>query len=53
MDMIRGNILSWIEDFMSARTQEVVIEGSKSSPSPVTSGVPQGLGSSPVPGLCK
>ena len=39
---VRGNILSWIEDFLSARTQEVVIEGSKSSPSPVTSGVPQG-----------
>ena len=32
---------SWIEDFLSARTQEVVIEGSKSTPSPVSSGVPQ------------
>ena len=39
---VRGNILSWTEDFLSVRTQEVVIEGSKSSPSPVTSGVPQG-----------
>ena len=39
---VRGNILSWLEDFLSARTQEVIIEGSKSSPSPVTSGVPQG-----------
>ena len=39
---VRGNILSWIEDFLSARTQEVVIEGSKSTPSPVSSGVPQG-----------
>ena len=37
-----GNILSWIEDFLSARTQEVIIEGSKSTPSPVSSGVPQG-----------
>ena len=39
---VRGNIRSWIEDFLSARTQEVVIEGSKSTPSPVSSGVPQG-----------
>ena len=39
---VRGNILSWIEDFLSARTQEIIIEGSKSSPSPVMSGVPQG-----------
>ena len=39
---VRGNILSWIEDFLSARTQEVVIEGSKSTPSPVSSCVPEG-----------
>ena len=39
---VRGNILSWIEDFLSARTQEIIIKGSKSSPSPVMSGVPQG-----------
>ena len=45
---VRGNILSWIEDFLSARTQEVIIEGSKSSPSPATSGVPQGTVLSPL-----
>ena len=39
---VRGNILSWIKDFLSARTQEIIIIGSKSSPSPVMSGVPQG-----------
>ena len=39
---VRGNILSWIEDFLSARTQKVIIEGSKSTPSPLSSGVPQG-----------
>ena len=37
---VRENILSWKDDFLSARTQEI-IKGSKSSPSPVTSGVPQ------------
>ena len=35
-------ILSWVGDLLSARAQEVIIEGSKSSPSQVTSGVPQG-----------
>ena len=39
---VRGHLLEWIGDFLSARTQEVVIEGQKSSPSPVTSRVPQG-----------
>ncbi|MCG7865740.1 MAG: hypothetical protein JAY74_05120 [Candidatus Thiodiazotropha taylori] len=39
---ISNNILAWIKDFFSARTQEVVIDGSKSTPTPVTSGVPQG-----------
>ena len=39
---VRGNLLGWIGDFLSARTQEVVIDGAKSAPSPVTSGVPQG-----------
>lgn len=39
---VRGNLLKWIEDFLSARTQEVVIDGTKSTPSLVSSGVPQG-----------
>ena len=39
---IRGNLLKWIEDFLSARTQEAVIDGTKSTPSPVSPGVPQG-----------
>ena len=37
---VRENSLSWIEDFLSARTQEIIIEGSKLSSSPVMSGVP-------------
>jgi len=38
---IRGNILAWIKSFLSNRTQQVLVEGVKSSPAPVTSGVSQ------------
>jgi hypothetical protein len=34
--------LSWIQDFLSDRTQTVVLEGNSSSTNPVASGVPQG-----------
>ena len=34
--------LSWIHDFLSDRTQTVVLEGNSSSTNPVASGVPQG-----------
>ena len=39
---ISGNILSWITDFLSNRTQCVVVRGKSSKNSPVISGVPQG-----------
>ena len=39
---IQGNILSWISDFLSERTQRVVCGGCTSKPTNVTSGVPQG-----------
>ena len=39
---IRGNILKWIECFISNRQQQVVLNGRKSCPVTVTSGVPQG-----------
>ena len=40
---VRGpNLLKWVEDFLSTRTQEVVIDGTKSTPLQVSSVVPQG-----------
>ena len=39
---VRGNILAWIRDFLSDRTQEVVLDGTTSTRCSVTSGVPQG-----------
>ena len=44
----QANLLRWIEDFLSARTQEVVIHGTKSTPTPITSGVPQGTMPGPL-----
>jgi hypothetical protein len=40
--VIRGNLLDWIEDFLSERTRRVLVEGQHSSSAKVTSGVPQG-----------
>ena len=39
---IRGNSLSWIKGFLYDRTQEVVVNGTKSEPASVISGIPQG-----------
>ena len=38
----RGHLLSWLEDFLTQRTQCVTIEGHYSSTTNVTLGVPQG-----------
>ena len=38
---VRGNLLKWV-DFLSDRTQQVVLESCCSDTSPVTSGMPQG-----------
>ena len=39
---IHGQITSWIEDFLTARQQRVVVGGETSNWLDVTSGVPQG-----------
>ena len=39
---VRGSLHKWISDFLHQRTQQVVLDGSKSSVAPVQSGVPQG-----------
>jgi hypothetical protein len=39
---IEGNLLNWIQSFLTGRQQQVVINGIISKPTDVTSGIPQG-----------
>lgn len=45
---ITGNTHAWITDFLSHRTQTVILEGKHSHKIPVTSGVPQGTCLGPI-----
>ena len=39
---VKGYVLQWVEDFLSDRKQQVIINGSSSQEACVTSGIPQG-----------
>ena len=49
---IRGGILFWIENFLTGRSQQVIVNGCSSNPTNVMSGVPQETVFAPLLFLC-
>ena len=49
---IRGKILDWLKQFLTGRSQCVIINGEQSDSTTVTSGVPQGTVLAPLLFLC-
>ena len=45
---LSGQIASWIQDFLTGRSQRVVVDGKFSNQAPVLSGVPQGTVLGPI-----
>ena len=45
---IRGDLLQWIQSFLTNHTQRVIVDGTCSAPCSVTLGVPQGSVLGPV-----
>ena len=51
-DGIKGDVLQWLDAFLTNRQQHVIVEGETSSPTDVNSGVPQGTCLGPILFLC-
>ena len=49
---IRGNLLAWLNNFLSNRIQWVVLDDKQSQPTVVTSGLPQGTALATLLFLC-